>query len=91
MLERSIRLPTAFCILLRRQDSNLRPQAYETCKLPSAPLRYKKQGDMRKDSINGALNLSYMENPRLDYYQRPPAYQAKYVFPTALAVIKVRR
>ena len=45
------RFPTAFCILLRRQDSNLRPQAYETCKLPTALLRCIKQGDKRKDSV----------------------------------------
>ena len=52
MVERSICHPTAFCVfLLRGQDSNLRPQAYETCKLPTAPLRCMKQGYWRKDTV----------------------------------------
>ena len=34
------------------QDSNLRPQDYETCKLPTAPLRDEKQGYWRKDTVN---------------------------------------
>ena len=60
LVERSIRRPTAFCIVWRRLESNQRPQAYETCKLPTALLRDIKQGYKRKDSYC-STKLSYVD------------------------------
>lgn len=46
--------------VLRRQDSNLRLQAYEACQLPAAVLRYEKVRRQAK-RLSMLYQLSYMD------------------------------
>lgn len=60
-MERSICRPTAFCIISRRQDSNLRPQAYETCKLTNCSTPLYEARQQSKRLYHCSTKLSYTD------------------------------